>query len=327
MNRPGLRIGATVAVWVLLGLLPFALDEWRLSQLTQLISYGIFAMSLAFLWGQAGLMCFGHAIFFGIGGYAMTVATQGMIAGWPSGTGPGLLAAVVLPAFVACVAGLLMFRGRGLSGAYFSIVTLAAAVICERLASHWGFIGGFNGLMNVPPLGVALGGERLELVDPLPTYYAMLVFALGVFLLLLAIERSPLGTLLRAVRDNESRTTFFGFELSRYKVIAFTLSAAVAGFAGALFVTQFGFVSPGLIGVPMSTEVLIWTALGGREVLLAAFLGALIVRSMESALSSALGNFWLLGLGALFIATVVLFPSGLLGRLLALPLPRRMRSG
>lgn len=99
----------------------------------------------------------------------------------------------------------------------------------------------------------------------------------------------------------------------------------VAGFAGGLFATQFGFVSPALIGVPLSTEVLIWTALGGREVLLAAFLGALLVRSVESALSEALGYYWLLGLGVLFVASVVIFPRGLLGRPLALPLPRRMR--
>ncbi len=88
--------------------------------------------------------------------------------------------------------------------------------------------------------------------------------------------------------------------------------------------TQFGFVSPALIGVPLSTEVLIWTALGGREVLLAAFLGALLVRSVESALSDALGYYWLLALGVLFVASVVIFPRGLLGRVLWLPLPARL---
>ncbi len=99
----------------------------------------------------------------------------------------------------------------------------------------------------------------------------------------------------------------------------------MAGLAGALFATQFGFVSPALIGVPLSTEVLIWTALGGRDVLLAAFLGALVVRSVESALSEALAYYWLLALGALFVTSVVVFPRGLLGGLLSLPLPRRMR--
>ena len=108
------------------------------------------------------------------------------------------------------------------------------------------------------------------------------------------------------------------------KPSAWRLSASVAGLAGGLFVTQFGFVSPALIGAALSTEVLIWTAVGGREVLLAAFLGALLVRSVEGALSDRLGYYWLLALGALFVATVVFFPAGLLGRLLALPLPRRL---
>ncbi len=198
-------------------------------------------------------------------------------------------------------------------------------VIVERAASHWDFIGGFNGLLDVPPLRVSLGGQTKEVLDTLPVYYTLLAAAAVVYGVLLWLERSPLGTALRAIRDDERRTAYFGFDVALYKTLSFALSAAMAGVAGALFATQFGFVSPALIGVPLSTEVLIWTALGGREVLLAAFLGALLVRSVESVLSEALGNYCLLALGVLFVLTVVLFPAGLFGRVLALPLPRRMR--
>jgi urea transport system permease protein len=325
MNASRIRTALTVGVWVVLALLPVLLNEWRMSQLAQLVAYGIFAMSLSFVWGQAGLLCFGQAIFFGIGAYVMALLTKGMLPGWPQGTGFGLLAATLIPGAIALAAGQLMFRGRGLSGAYFAIVTLAAAAIVERAASHWEFIGGFNGLLDVPPLRVALGGQPKELLDAVPVYYALLAAAVAVYGVLLWLERSPLGTVLRAIRDNEVRTTYFGFDVSLYKTAGFALSAGFAGLAGALFATQFGFVSPALIGVPLSTEVLIWTALGGREVLLAAFLGALLVRSVESVLSQALGYYWLLALGVLFILTVVLFPAGLFGRLLALPLPKRMR--
>ena len=325
MSAPRIRTALTVGVWVVLALLPVLLNEWRMSQLAQLVSYGIFAMSLSFVWGQAGLLCFGQAIFFGVGAYVMALLTKGMLPGWPQGTGFGLLAATLVPGTIALAAGQLMFRGRGLSGAYFAIVTLAAAAIVERAASHWEFIGGFNGLLDVPPLRVALGGQPKEVLDAVPVYYTLLAAAALVYGVLLWLERSPLGTALRAIRDNEIRTTYFGFDVSLYKTASFALSASFAGFAGALFATQFGFVSPALIGVPLSTEVLIWTALGGREVLLAAFLGALLVRSVESALSEALGYYWLLALGVLFILTVVLSPAGLFGRLLALPLPRRMR--
>ena len=318
------RYARVALVWLLLVLLPLALSEWKLTQLTQLLSYGIFAMSLAFVWGQTGLLCFGQAVFFGIGAYTMAVLTKGMVAGVSFGTGAGLLAAVLLAGLTGLLAGVLMFRGRGLSGAYFAIVTLAAAVIAERAASHADFLGGFNGLMNVPPLTYAVHGQRVEVFDAIPVYYALLTAAALVYSLLLWTERSPFGTILRAVRDNEMRTGSFGFEVSVYKIFSLSLSAAVAGLAGGLFVTQFGFVSPALIGAALSTEVLIWTAVGGREVLLAAFLGALLVRSVEGALSERLGYYWLLALGALFVATVVFFPAGLLGRLLALPLPRRL---
>lgn len=317
-------IVATAAVWLLLAACPLVASEWRLSQLAQIMSYGIFAMSLAFVWGQAGLLCFGQAIFFGVGAYVMALITKGLVPGVGDGTVTGLLAATVLPALVALVAGMLMFRGRGLSGAYFAIVTLAAAAIAERAASHSRFIGGFNGLLDVPPLRYGVGQSRVELLATVPVYYVMLGAAGLVYGLLLWLERSPVGTALRAVRDNEQRTSYFGFDVSVYKSVSLALSGGAAGFAGALFVTQFGFVSPALIGVPLSTEVLIWTALGGREVLLAAFLGALVVRSVESALSGALGYYWLLGLGVLFVASVVIFPRGLLGRPLSLPLPRRM---
>jgi urea transport system permease protein len=320
----GARVAANMVAWALLLLAPLLADEWQLAQLSQLISYGIFAMSLAFVWGQVGLLCFGQAIFFGMGAYAMAVVTKGMLPGLPDGTAMGLAAAIVLPSTIAWIAGVLLFRGRGLSGAYFAIVTLSAAAIVELSASHWEFIGGFNGLMNVPPLRLHLDGRSIELFGARPDYYVMLAAAGLVYAGLIGLERAPLGTVLRAIRDNEHRTAHFGYNVSIYKAFAFTVSAGAAGFAGGLFATQFGFVAPSLIGVSLSTEVLIWTALGGREVLLAAFLGAILVRSVEGLLSETLGYYWLLALGLLFVATVVFFPRGILGWLLALPLPARL---
>ena len=127
-----------------------------------------------------------------------------------------------------------------------------------------------------------------------------------------------LGSVLRAVRDHEERTAYFGYDVAACKRFAFTVSGGVAGLAGALFVTQFGFVSPALIGFSLSTEVLIWTALGGREVLLAAWLAAILVRTVEGTLSEALGHYWLLALGVMFVVAVVFLPRGLLGWLLRL---------
>jgi len=154
----------------------------------------------------------------------------------------------------------------------------------------------------------------------------VLASALLIYLAILFIQRSPLGVVLAAIRNNDERTASFGYRTTDYKVLAFTISGAMAGYAGALFTAQFGFVSPAVIGTALSTEVLIWVAVGGRAVLMAAFLGVVLVRSVESFLSSALGPYWLLTLGGFFILTVVVMPEGIFGRLLRLPLPKAWRA-
>ena len=326
MRRMSAGVVLSIVVWIALALSPAALDPWAASQLAQYMTYGLFAMSLAFIWGQGGILCFGHALFFGIGAYAMALVTLGRVPFIGDSQWVGLMLAVALAAAVANLLGRLLFHGRGLSGAFFAIVTLCTAFIVEIAAQHWRFLGGFNGLIGVPPfvapwrLGVAV------YLGPIETFYAIYVVVLAVYLGLLAVERSPFGTVFRAIRDNEHRTGFFGYDVTEYKTVAFTVSGAVAGLAGALFTAQFGFVSPALIGFALSTEVLIWTAVGGRGVLLAALLGAVLVRSVEGVLSENLGSYWLLILGLLFVLTVVVAPRGLFGVVLALPLPRRLGS-
>ncbi len=320
MRRTAFRAGLTLAVWVMLAACPLFVDGWNLNQLSQYLTYGIFAMSLGFIWGQVGLLCFGQAVFFGVGCYVMAVVTLDMLPVVPDHPFAGIVGAMLVAGLLANLAGRMLFHGRGVSGAYFAIATLSASVVFERVASRWDFIGGFNGLLAIPPLRIT--GSYLGAVS---SYYLLLGIAAAVYLALLWITRAPLGTVLRAVRDGEVRTSYFGYDVSAYKVFSFTLSGAVAGLAGALFVTQFGFASPALIGFQLSIEVLVWVALGGREVLLAGLLGAILVRSVEGVLSETLGAYWLLALGAMFVVSVVMLPRGLLGWLFALPLPKRMR--
>ena len=323
--RPGkFGVGLSVAVWIALAACPLAIDSWAASQLAQYMTYGLFAMSLAFIWGQGGILCFGHALFFGIGAYAMALVTLGRLPALGDSQGVGVLLAIVVAAGAANLLGRLLFHGKGLSGAFFAIVTLCTAFIVEIAAQHWRFVGGFNGLIGVPPLAAPWRSGAGAWLGPLESFYAVFAIVLVVYLMLLAIERSPFGTVFRTIRDNEYRTGFFGYDVAEYKTVAFTVSGAVAGLAGALFTAQFGFVSPALIGFALSTEVLIWTAVGGRGVLLAAFLGALLVRSVEGVLSENLGNYWLLILGLLFVVTVVVAPRGLFGVVLSLPLPGRL---
>lgn len=313
--RGGSDTPLTLVIWGAFALAPLVLDGWQVSQLSQYFTYGIFAISLALIWGQCGLLCFGQAVFFGVGAYAMSVVTLGMVPGLQDVTSSylGLGLAVLLPAAAANLLGRFLFYGRGLRGAYLGIVTLAIAVVAERLAVNWDYIGGLNGLMNVPPMNLGLLGGGVELWEPVPIYYFTLAVAGLVYAGLQALVRSRYGTVLRAVREDQERTGYFGYDTAAYRLTAFTLGAAVAGLAGALFVTQFSFASPPLIGFGLSTEVLIWVAVGGREMLLAAFLGAILVRGVENVLSETLGAYWLLGLGLLFILSVVLFPRGIIG--------------
>jgi branched-chain amino acid transport system permease protein/urea transport system permease protein len=326
MRDAKLAAPLTFALWVMLALAPIVLGEWSLTQLAQYMAYGIFAMGLAFIWGRVGILSFGQAIFFGIGGYSMGLVSLDRLPFLGDNAVIGLLLALIVPAIVAYILGRLLFLGRGLSGAYFAIVTLSAAVVAQTLAEQWNYLGGFNGLLGIPPFTAPWHRATDAYMTARETYYLMLIIAVCVFVGLLWLVRSPVGTVLAAIREDDRRTAFFGYDVSRYKVGAFVTSAVISGAAGALFARQFGFVSPSLIGFGLSTEVLIWVAVGGRQVLMAAFLGALLVRWVEGLLSERLGNFWLLALGLLFAATVVLMPYGLFGRALTMPIPKRLRN-
>lgn len=310
----------TILVWVALFALPLVLGDWNTALFAQYVTYGIFALSLALIWGVAGILSFGQAIFFGLGAYSMALVTLGKLPFLGDSQWMGLLLALVVPMLAAAILGWILFQGRALAGAHLGIVTLCAAVVAEIAARRWDFIGGFNGLYGIPPM-LSFDGEMLS---GFATGYVVLFAALAAYLVALAVVRSPLGTVLAAIRNDENRTAHFGYDVRRHKIFVFALSGALAGLAGALFSLQFGFVSPTLVGFGLSTEVLIWVAVGGRGVLLAAFLGALIVRSGESVLSATLGQYWLLVLGIVFVATVVFAPQGLLGNLLRLPASRRL---
>lgn len=239
MNRfflPFFRQKQDIVRSMVLGLLiifPLIGDDYLIVQLTQYLVYGIFAIGLSLVWGYGGILCFGHAVFFGLGAYMMALTAKGMI---PGITGilatslVGIIMAVVVVALFAVVLGYFLFYGR-LSGPYLGIVTLAIAVIAERIAVKWYYIGGYNGLVNVPPLSIA----GWEVISINALFYVILAISLGVYLVCDRIVKSPFGTILAAVRDNEVRAEFFGYNIAGFKIMIFAIGAAVAGLAGALF--------------------------------------------------------------------------------------------
>ena len=322
------------AALVFFCLLPAVVPSWVAADFGVYFVYAIFAVSLAFLWGHAGLLSLGHAVYFGIGAYAMSVVTLGMMPGLADvqSTWIGLLAAVMLSGCTAALVGTFFFGGRRpLKGAFLGIVTLAMAVVIERLAINSPFLGGMNGLMSVPPFVLGLNGDGLEITDTTVIYYLMLAFLFAVVVLMLHVETSRFGKSLASVCENELRASTLGHDAAHLKIRAFTLSGALAGLSGALFVVQFGFASPSLIGFALSADVLIWVALGGRNHIISAALGAITVRFLENRLSGTIGAAWPLFLGAFFILSVILFPKGVFGEAIAwidtFRESRRVRSG
>ncbi|PID65781.1 MAG: branched-chain amino acid ABC transporter permease [Gammaproteobacteria bacterium] len=308
-----LPVYLTPLIWLSLFVLPQFLDGYTLSQLSIYLCYGLLAMSLSLIWGQVGLLCLGQAIFFGIGAYAMSLATLDkvpLLLNLSTGQqSVGLLLAVVLPMLLAFFISLLLFNGSALDGAFLGLVTLALAVVAERFFEHWRYAGGVNGLFGVP--GLMWGGREL---GETAVYYVTLGLSSIVALGLYSVKYSAWGLLLKTVRENESRTNHLGVNTVRIKMLAFVASAGIAGLAGALFVTQFFFVSPNLVGFALSTEVLIWVAVGGRFSFTAAFLGAISVRLLENYLGDTFGNYWQLVLGFVFIVVVLFFPKGVFGK-------------
>lgn len=304
-------------LWACLALLPLVAPAWLLGQLAQHLCYGLLAMSLAYLWGQGGLLSFCQALFFGAGAYAFALASLGRLAFLPASPGLGLALAVLLPTLLALALGLLLVTARVPTGPAWAVLTLVLGVIGERLATSSTALGGSNGLTGVPPLALPLPGGPLELIDPLPLYLLTAVVAASVQQGLAWAIRSPAGSLLRAVREDPLRAAHLGVDPPRVRLRAFTLAAAVAGLGGGLFAAQFGFVAPPLLGLQLSTEALVWVAVGGRGSPLAALLGALLVKTLEGLLGEWLGPGWPLALGLLVVLGVLVFPKGLLGGLLA----------
>ncbi|TNE34153.1 MAG: branched-chain amino acid ABC transporter permease [Alphaproteobacteria bacterium] len=314
-----------IFVFILLAFAPGLVGDYWTGQLTNYLVYGLLAVSLSLVWGHGGILCFGQAMFFGIGGYIMAVLTKGMIYPDLTSSWVGLLAAMAGSAMFAFALGFFLFAGRGISGAYLAVITLALALVLERLMNNWYALGGYNGLLNIPPLRLVAFGMNYELWDRLPTFYIILAIVAVVFFTVhFLVNKSPYGLLLTAIRTHPDRLSSLGYSVLNLRLSVFSLSAAIAGLAGALFVTLDGFVSPTLIGFTLSTEALIWVAIGGKEMLLAAFLGAIFTRASESWLSEIFGDYWLLILGIAFMVSVVLLPKGLIATPLA-ALGRKLR--
>lgn len=306
------EVRIAMVTFALLALLPVATRGYLIYLLPQYLLFGILAMSLGLLWGSAGIVSFGQAAFFAIGGYGMGVVLQHAgLGSW--GGYAGLLCGLIAGALVALIAGYFLFSA-GVKTDYFVLITLALSIIVEQIAvSQSEITGGFNG-MFVDRMSLALGPLGVvSLRDDAAIYYLILPITVLIYLGLMALKQSRFGKVLVGVRENEDRMTALGYNVAFYKTAVFTLSGGVAGFAGARYSTHANFVSPSLAGVLFSTEVVVWVAIGGRLSLFGALMGGVLVSALSNYLSSISPQYWQLALGFVFILVIVSFKRGLAG--------------
>jgi urea transport system permease protein len=290
-------------------LLPSILSAYQLGLATRFLVFSILAISLDLLWGYGGVVSFGHAMFFGLGAYAVAITLTHV--GGVAGTLLGLALGMAVPALLALALGLFLFYSR-VSGVYFGIVTLALTVVFETIAIvSRDFTGGLDGLygFDIPTIWLPIIGD-VDVWGIRNPFYAALGGLVVAFLIARWITASPFGVTIRAVRDDEARVDMLGYDVAFIKTMLLVISCLMAGFAGSLYATV-GFISPALLGVFFSTQVLVWVGIGGRGTLVGPILGTILVGVLETYLSGEYEDIWPLFVGVTFLAVVLFWPRGL----------------
>ncbi|MDD5348579.1 MAG: urea ABC transporter permease subunit UrtC [Chthoniobacteraceae bacterium] len=324
---------------VLLVFFPIVLNNFWINIVGKYLTFGFAALGLALLWGKSGVLSLGQGLFFGLGGYCMAMFLK-LEASDPISTKiqstPGipdfmdwnqlthlpalwipfkslpftLFAVVAVPALVAFIIGLAMFKRR-VGGVYFAIITQAMALIFSLgIDANQGLTGGRNGITDLKTMW---GWDiRTHSAQYILYFTTCVLLLLSVFLLQWLLS-GKMGKMLPAMCEREDRVRFTGYDVAFFKVFVFCVAAALSGIGGALFVLQVGFMAPSMVGIVPSVEIVIFAAVGGRASLYGVIFGAMLVNAGKSLFSVSFPQAWLFAMGGLLIAVVILFPNGLAG--------------
>ncbi|MCB8765436.1 urea ABC transporter permease subunit UrtC [Planktothrix agardhii 1029] len=312
-------------------IMPLILPTFRLQLLGRFLALAIAALGIDLIWGYTGLLSLGHGIFFALGGYALAMYLKLQL---PAGQIPDfftlygvndlpwlwkpfysfpftLFAVIIIPGIVAGLLGYLVFRNR-IKGVYFSIITQAALIVFFNFFNgQQQLINGTNGLKTETDkiFGFVVGSAPVQLAF----YEITILFLIATYLICRWLTSGRFGNLLIAIRDDEFRLRFSGYNPTWFKVLVFAISGAFAGIAGALYTVQTGIITPNAMDVAFSIEMVIWVAVGGRGSLIGAILGTLLVRLGRTVLSEQFPEVWLFFQGALFLIVVTILPDGIVG--------------
>ena len=327
-----LRFAPVLILAIFLFAAPLVLSDFRVNLLGKILTFAILALSLDLIWGYSGMLSLGHGVFFGLGAYAFAMflkleASAGELPDFMFWSGLkelpffwspfqyawfALPMVIIMPGVLAGAMGYLVFRSR-ITGVYFALITQALALMISILfIGQQAYTGGTNGLTN---LTAVFGHSIYSTSTQQYLYYITAASLLAAYLLCIGIVSSPFGRLLVAIRDDENRVRFSGYNPALIKTVVFFISAGIAGIGGALYAPQVGIVSPSIMGIVPSIEVAVWVAIGGRGTLIGAIIGAIIVNYAKSLLSESFPDFWTYFLAILFIGAVLLFPRGIIGLL------------
>ena len=312
------RSSGLAALWsmgvIVLVTLPLVLSPYYVGLVVKMMVFALFAMSLDLLLGYAGMPSLGHAAYFGMGAY-----TTGLLALKAGSTvWFALPAGIAMAALTSIVFGLLALRTRG---SYFLMITLALSQVLWGIAFGWrSLTGGDDGLPEVPRPNLSL---PWSMSDNTPFYYFVLLFFVVGTMVLVRIVASPFGYVLRGIRESETRMLVLGYNVWRYKLVAFVVAAAFAGLAGCLYVYFNRFVSPDYVHVVRSAEVLLMVILGGAGTLIGPAVGATLIVLLENLISTYTER-WVTVLGIIYVLVALLAPNGIAGLIASL---RKQRGG
>lgn len=334
MIGPKLNAAVTTAglvgAIVLTVMMPSLIDTFELMQITVFVCMSILAISLGFIWGFGGILCFGQAAFFGLGGYAYAVAAINI----GESTLP-LLLSIAVPTLFAGALGYFMFYGR-ISDVYLGVITLTVSLILFNVVNSTAgdaytigkaALGGFNGIPSVPGLNVPFFPEMV--FGPEENWYASAGALILCYAGLRILLAGHFGRVVVAIRENETRAALLGYDPRLYKLIAFMIGGGIAGLGGCLFTNWGAFISPTIFGLATSAQIIIWVTVGGLGTLIGPILGCFAIQYLITAIGTQQAFNANLVLGVILLVFVLAIPSGVLPTLGSLigKLSARLRPG